>query len=108
MSNVRPRVPANKACPVVLRTRGSREILVFEHPLAGIQLVKGTIELGESPEAAALRELGEESGITSASWVRSLGTWSSFRFFWHPLFGAVSSQWHPLFQQALRFIQNAA
>ena len=68
----------NKACPVVLReTLGAKELLVFEHPLAGIQLVKGTIESGELPERAALRELSEESGISMASSVRTLGTWSS-------------------------------
>ncbi len=49
-----------KVCPVVIR---EPDILVFRHPLAGVQLVKGTIEPGERPEAAALRELHEESGI---------------------------------------------
>ena len=130
----------NKACPVVLReTAAAKELLVFEHPLAGIQLVKGTIEPGELPERAALRELCEESGIALASSVRTLGAWSSghrdqvwsfwvcqphtpppenwvhrtaddgghlFRFFWHPLFGEVSELWHPLYQRAIRFIQN--
>jgi 8-oxo-dGTP pyrophosphatase MutT (NUDIX family) len=71
-------VVANKACPVVLRRAGSTlEVLAFRHPLAGFQLVKGTIESGESPEEAALRELCEESGITSGAAVRSLGLWSS-------------------------------
>jgi 8-oxo-dGTP pyrophosphatase MutT (NUDIX family) len=131
----------NKACPVVLReTIAARELLVFEHPLAGIQLVKGTIEPGEPAERAALRELSEEFGISLTSSVRELGTWASghkgqvwsfwvcepltpppdnwvhpavddgghlFRFFWHPLFGEVSGQWHPVYQRALRFIQNA-
>ena len=131
----------NKVCPVVLReTFEVAELLVFQHPLAGIQLVKGTIEPGELPEHAALRELSEESGISRASNVRTLGTWPSghkeqvwsfwvcqprtpppnnwvhraaddgghlFRFFWHPLFGAPSEQWHPVYQRALRFIQNA-
>ena len=35
---------------------GSR-ILVFRHPSAGIQLIKGTIEPGECASDAALREL---------------------------------------------------
>lgn len=43
----------------------SLELLVFSHPFAGWQLVKGTIEPGENPQMAALRELEEESGITS-------------------------------------------
>ncbi|MFO1396506.1 MAG: NUDIX domain-containing protein [Burkholderiales bacterium] len=69
---------ANKVCPVIFRRRGSIvEVLAFEHPLAGCQLVKGTIEAGESVEAAALRELAEETGIEAASVVRYLGTWCS-------------------------------
>lgn len=35
---------ANKACPVVLRHSTELEILAFRHPLAGLQLVKGTVE----------------------------------------------------------------
>ena len=53
-----------KACPAVIRDNsGRREILAFRHPLAGNQLVKGTIEAGENPEEAAVRELWEESGV---------------------------------------------
>jgi 8-oxo-dGTP pyrophosphatase MutT (NUDIX family) len=68
----------NKACPVVWRAcaRGL-EVLAFEHPLAGLQLVKGSIEPGETPQAAALRELEEESGIAQAVAVRHLGLWPS-------------------------------
>ncbi|MCG2591513.1 NUDIX domain-containing protein [Ramlibacter sp. XY19] len=51
------------------------EMLAFAHPLAGLQLVKGTIEPGETVEAAALRELREESGITQARIVQDLGSW---------------------------------
>ena len=65
-----------KVCPVVLRGSGAAlEILAFEHPLAGRQLVKGTIEPGESVAAAALRELREESGIAQARVLQDLGTW---------------------------------
>ncbi|WP_082542037.1 MULTISPECIES: NUDIX domain-containing protein [unclassified Rhizobacter] len=67
----------NKVCPVILRTiGGDLQILAFEHPLAGCQLVKGTIEPGETIHRAALRELGEESGIHSASVRRDLGIWA--------------------------------
>jgi 8-oxo-dGTP pyrophosphatase MutT (NUDIX family) len=53
-----------KACPVVLRRTADRiEILAFHHPIAGRQLVKGTIEAPESIPHAAERELLEESGI---------------------------------------------
>lgn len=67
----------NKACPVILSNPASPRILLFRHPLAGVQLVKGTIETGETPAHAALRELHEESGITSASIVRDLGCWDA-------------------------------
>jgi 8-oxo-dGTP pyrophosphatase MutT (NUDIX family) len=57
-----------KACPVVVRQNQDRfEILAFRHPLAGCQLVKGTIEPGEDAGRAALRELCEESGICDAT-----------------------------------------
>ncbi|WP_242169116.1 MULTISPECIES: NUDIX domain-containing protein [unclassified Pseudomonas] len=65
-----------KACPVVLRKKQTLEILAFEHPLAGFQLVKGSVEPGETTETAAIRELREESGITG-SVIRGLGTWYS-------------------------------
>ena len=39
------------------------EILMFRHPLAGIQRVKGTVKPSESPADAARRELFEESGL---------------------------------------------
>jgi len=69
---------ADKACPVVLRSRnGADQILAFRHPSAGVQLVKGTIEPGETPQAAAVRELSEEAGINSAHSVRNLGLWDS-------------------------------
>jgi 8-oxo-dGTP pyrophosphatase MutT (NUDIX family) len=68
----------HKACPVLLRrSEGGLELLAFEHPLAGLQIVKGGIEAGEGLEAAALRELAEESGITDAVAVQRLGLWSS-------------------------------
>ncbi len=53
----------DKVCPVVFRDASMQQILAFEHPKAGVQLVKGGIEPGESVRAAALRELAEESGI---------------------------------------------
>ena len=39
------------------------ELLVFRHPLAGIQVPAGTVEFGEAPEQAVIREVAEESGI---------------------------------------------
>lgn len=63
-----------KVVPVVLRQRHNDvQILVFRHPLSGIQIVKGTVEENEGLEAAALRELFEESGIQKASIQHYLG-----------------------------------
>jgi 8-oxo-dGTP pyrophosphatase MutT (NUDIX family) len=67
-----------KACPVVLRPApGGTELLVFRHPRAGVQLVKGTIEPGESAGGAAVRELAEEAGLLDAVPRKSLGVWRS-------------------------------
>ncbi|HBO0858111.1 NUDIX domain-containing protein [Pseudomonas aeruginosa] len=67
---------ADKSCPVVLRGRETLEILAFEHPLAGLQLVKGSVEPGEPTDLAAIRELKEEAGIQSTV-KRNLGEWRS-------------------------------
>lgn len=57
-----------KACAVVPHPDGApTRILCFDHPVAGAQLVKGTIEAGESPLAAARRELWEETGLVARS-----------------------------------------
>lgn len=53
-----------KAVPVILRhPKQGLEILAFTHPLAGSQLVKGTIEQDERYDIAAIRELFEEAGL---------------------------------------------
>lgn len=52
------------ACPIALHPDGApRRIPVFQHPTAGLQLVKGSIRTGERHEAAATRELYEGSGL---------------------------------------------
>ena len=68
-----------KVCPLVFRNVGcTRELLLFEHPLAGVQLVKGTLELTDaSIENAALRELREESGLSNVLSTKYLGSWES-------------------------------
>ena len=68
---------ADKVCPVVFRDASMRQILAFEHPQAGVQLVKGGIEPGENARAAALRELHEEAGISQTAIAEDLGTWNS-------------------------------
>lgn len=67
----------DKACPVVLSFTQGPRILLFRHPLAGVQLVKGTIAQGEAPREAALRELVEESGIDTATISDDLGCWDA-------------------------------
>lgn len=52
---------------------GSTELLVFAHPTAGVQLPAGTVEIGEAPEIAVLRELREESGLADVALVGALG-----------------------------------
>jgi len=65
----------HKACPILLRgSPASPQILAFAHPRAGLQIVKGTIETGENPAVAALRELDEEAGIAAATISLSLGS----------------------------------
>lgn len=52
------------------------KLLTFTQPKfpeAGRQVIAGTMEQNETPEAAALRELREESGIEDAEVVRILG-----------------------------------
>jgi 8-oxo-dGTP pyrophosphatase MutT (NUDIX family) len=63
-----------KVTAFIIRTseRG-RELLLFEHPYAGVQIPAGTVEVGESPEAAALREAVEETGLTALSVSKALG-----------------------------------
>ena len=51
------------------------KLVLFRHPLARTQLVKGTIEEGESPAQAALRELTVEPGIHHAMVETDLRCW---------------------------------
>ena len=52
---------------------GERQLLLFQHPNAGVQIPAGTVEKGESPEQAVLREAAEETGLTGFSILRYLG-----------------------------------
>jgi 8-oxo-dGTP pyrophosphatase MutT (NUDIX family) len=53
-------------------TEEGPELLLLEHPFAGIQIPAGTVE-DETPEEAVLREVAEETGIDSAAIRRCLG-----------------------------------
>ncbi len=75
-----------KVCPVIFRVKNAqKEILAFRHPLAGIQLVKGTVEENEDLQLAAARELAEESGIAHVSAAEFKGTL---------LFAEENQLWH--------------
>ncbi len=50
------------------------DLLLFEHPYAGIQIPAGTVEEGETPEAAAFREAFEETGLDKFSFHQHLGS----------------------------------
>lgn len=71
--------PLLKATAVLLRGEGAaREVLVFLHPDVdgsgtSVQLPAGTIEDGEDPADAALRELIEETGVLGFEVVALLG-----------------------------------
>ena len=53
-----------KVTAFVLRIGESgQELLVFRHPNAGYQLPAGTIEKGEAPAFAVVREVWEETGL---------------------------------------------
>lgn len=60
---------------VVALIRGD-DVLAFRHPLAGVQLPKGTSEPGETPDATERREFFEEVGVSLTQPMTSLGTWT--------------------------------
>lgn len=69
-----PRV--RKAYAYITRKRdGHRELLVFEHRHhdAGVQVPRGTVESGEDPADAVLREVKEETGLADFDRVEKLG-----------------------------------
>lgn len=58
------KIVAEKVTAFVTRgTPQGTEILLFEHPYAGIQLPAGTVEVNEPHAAAAAREATEETGL---------------------------------------------
>jgi 8-oxo-dGTP pyrophosphatase MutT (NUDIX family) len=61
-------------CYVVRTDQRTPQLLVFtglDEP--GVEVPKGAIEPGETPEQAALREIFEESGITAVQLIKELG-----------------------------------
>jgi len=56
-------------------------ILLLQHEAGKWMLPKGTIEAGETPEAVALREVAEETGLHNVRIVFDLGE-ERYVFFW--------------------------
>ncbi len=55
-----------KVSAFIVRERGGvKELLVFKHPTAGVQIPAGTVEAGEDLETAVKREVYEETGLQS-------------------------------------------
>ena len=53
-----------KVTAFIIRERnGVKELLVFKHPTAGVQIPAGTVEKGEDIETAVIRETYEETGL---------------------------------------------
>ena len=66
-----------KLTKVVTYISNQDRLLVFRHthfPEAGIQVPAGTVERGESIEEAAMREAGEETGLTDLVMDEYLGS----------------------------------
>lgn len=62
-----------KATAFIIRQRDAqRELLVFAHPTASVQVPAGTVEEGEAFEDAALREAQEETGLEHLRLVNEL------------------------------------
>ncbi|MCX4736709.1 NUDIX domain-containing protein [Streptomyces sp. NBC_01363] len=68
----RPRI---RVAAYVIRNRAVPELLVFDHigmPAAGTQVPAGGVEPDEETEHAVLREVAEETGLSSATVVRRI------------------------------------
>ena len=63
-----------KVTAFIVRERGGvKELLVFKHPTAGIQIPAGTVEKDEDIETAVKREVYEETGLQSVEIESYLG-----------------------------------
>jgi 8-oxo-dGTP pyrophosphatase MutT (NUDIX family) len=91
-----------KVCAYLTRRDGS-QLLVFNGPgHDGLQVPKGTVEMGESLGAALRREVAEESGLSVAEadrvasdvWTRRVGPLKKYvRHFYHADIDESRDQW---------------
>jgi len=58
---------------ITRETVNGRQLLLFKHPIAGIQLPAGTVDEGEWVETAVLREVAEETGLQQVRIIRKVG-----------------------------------
>jgi len=58
---------------ITRRSEHGHDLLLFEHPFAGVQIPAGTVKSAESPEQAVVREAAEETGLTLLPITRYLG-----------------------------------
>ena len=66
--------PSEKVALFVTReSERGMQLLLFEHPYAGNQIPAGTVDPGETPEQAAIRESHEETGLSGFSTMDALG-----------------------------------
>jgi len=65
----------HKVTAFITRTghQGQPQLLLFQHPQAGVQIPAGTVEKGEGWQTAVLREATEETGLTQLTIQRTLG-----------------------------------
>jgi 8-oxo-dGTP pyrophosphatase MutT (NUDIX family) len=64
---------------ITRRTNSERELLHIQHPHAGIQIPAGTLEPGERPETAILREAEEETGLNAIGTAIQVPTISAYK-----------------------------
>lgn len=96
--------PIQKAYGYITREKqGDPQVLVFQHPIpeAGIQIPKGTVKEGETPEQAVIREMEEETGLHNLSlegliakdlWTADDGALHE-RFFYHLTASNTKEEW---------------
>ncbi len=60
-------------CFITRTQKSGTNLLLFNHPIAGVQIPAGTVNPGEDPVTAAHREAFEETGLTDLILERALG-----------------------------------